>query len=129
MNTQLAVAAVTIAATLCHAGGCASHHEHAPVQHIVLIKLKDPAKAEAMIAEADRELPKIKSVVTYHSGRHLDVGRPGVDGDYDAGFSFGFRDAASYQAYLDDPIHVRLVNLWKAEWASVRMFDFAAAAR
>lgn len=129
MNTHRPAFFMALAAALCLAGGCVARHEPAPVQHIVLIKLKDPSKAEAMIAEADRELPKIKTVVTYHSGRHLDIGRPGVDSDYDAGFSFGFRDAAGYSAYLDDPIHVRLVNLWKAEWASVRMFDFAPNAR
>ncbi len=99
----------------------------AAISHIVLIKLKDPAQAAALIADSDRLLPAIPSVTSYACGPHFDMGRPNIDSTYDVGVYVGFADGAGYQTYVDHPNHVQLVNTWRPRWEWIRIYDVGDA--
>jgi len=109
------------------AGGCAqTHHASSPpspINHVVLIKLDDPTKSRALRADCDTLLPGISYVDSYWSGQHLDVGRAGIDGDYDVALCVGFTDQAAYEGYIVDPAHVDLVTRWKPEFEWIRIHD------
>lgn len=107
-------------------GGCAATcpaRRPAAVSHVVFIKLKTPADADALIADCDRLIPAIPGVSAYTCGRHLDVGRANVERDYDAGLYVGFADAGAYRAYLDHANHTALVNAWRPRWEWIRIYD------
>lgn len=107
-------------------GGCAvtcPARRPAVVSHVVFVKLKSPADADALIADCDRLIPAIPGVAAYACGRHLDIGRSNVDGDYDAGLYVGFADADAYRAYLDHANHTALVDAWRPRWEWVRIYD------
>jgi hypothetical protein len=99
----------------------------APITHLVLFTLADPADIDAFIADADAALPAIPGVESYSCGRPLDTGRAVVSGDYDIACSFGFATVAAYESYLAHPDHQRLVEAWRDRIASMRVYDFADA--
>jgi hypothetical protein len=104
------------------AGGAASRP--APVVHLVFIQLTDPGQVEALLADCDRLLPGIPGVVSYAAGRHIDIGRPNIDSDYDLALVVGFEDEAAYHLYVDHPAHVELVTTWKERFAALMVRDF-----
>lgn len=123
------LAAVLIAAVLA-AGGCAAEHARrgpprpARINHLAFFKLKNPAEADALIADCDSMLATIPGVVSYYAGKHLDTGRgPRVDGDYDVGFYVGFESEADYARYVDHPAHVAAVEKWRPRWQWIRVHD------
>lgn len=93
----------------------------ARISHIVLVKLKNPADAPALIADSDAKLARIPGVTAYACGRHLDMGRPTVIHDYDVGLYVGFDSTEDYAVYVDHPDHKALVAEWKpkSEWLHV----------
>lgn len=95
----------------------------ATINHVVLITLRDPARAEALIEDSDRMLGTIPSVVSYFCGRHLESGRTTVDGTYTVALYVGFNSMEGYQAYLDHEGHTELVAAWGPEVESMRIFD------
>lgn len=95
------------------------------ISHVVLITLRDPSDAEALIADCDRMLGTIPSVVSYACGKPLDTGRDSVDGAYHVGLYVGFDSAVGYSDYLTHEAHVELVEAWKARTESMRIFDIA----
>lgn len=95
----------------------------AVINHIVLITLRDASDAEALIADSDRLLANIPSVVSYFCGTHLDTGRSTVDGSYHVGLYVGFDSAEGYMAYIDHEGHVELVKSWAPRVESMRIFD------
>ena len=97
----------------------------APVQHVVLVKLVDPADAAALLADCRARLADIPGVASCVIGQPLDTGRSSVDGDYDAALVMGFASTADYQRYLEHPAHVALVDAWKPRWLWIRIHDFA----
>ena len=109
------------------AGGCAqthhASHPPSPINHVVLIKLDDPTKSQALRADCDTILPEITYVDSYWCGQHLDIGRAGIDGDYDIALCVGFTNRAAYEGYVVDPAHVDLVTRWKPEFEWIRIHD------
>jgi hypothetical protein len=102
--------------------------EHASnLNHVVLISLADPADAEACAADCRTMLAGIEAVETIWVGTPFDTGRAAVDGDYEVGLCVGFKDADGLQAYLQDPRHLELVEIWKPRAARFRIFDVGAA--
>ena len=93
------------------------------ITHVVLVQLKDPSRTAELVADCDRALPGIPGVAGYSCGVPLDMGRSNVSGDYDVGIYVGFRGAAEYRAYLEDPGHLALVERWREGWKAVRIFD------
>ena len=101
----------------------ASAPRPALISHVVFFKLQDPSGAPALIDACDTMLSEIPGVVSYAAGRHIDTGRPTVDGDYDVGLYIGFDTEDAYAAYVDHPQHVELVNEWKPRLAWLRVYD------
>ena len=104
-------------------GGAGGAQRPARSSHAVLLKLEDPSERAALLADCDAMLPGIPGVSSYAAGRHLDVGRPTVDGDYDIGLYIGFETEADYAGYVDHPDHVAFVEAWKPRLAWIRVHD------
>ena len=130
-------AAAALAALL--AAGCATTPEEAslkrrdaittaPITHVVLIDLKDPTRAAELVADCDRTLPGIESVISYACGVPMVTDRANVLSDYDVGFSVGFRSEAEYKSYLEDPRHQGIVARWREAWKSVKIYDIVSGA-
>lgn len=110
-------------------GGCAATDferksaSSSHLNHVVLISLADPADAEACAADCRTMLSEIDAVETIWVGTPVDTGRDAVDGDYEVGLCVGFETMDGLQAYLQDPRHVELVELWKPRATGFRIFD------
>jgi hypothetical protein len=113
-------------AALCAGGGaCAAPAGSSPaqrVQHVVLIKLREPATTDELVA-ACRELADLPSVASCRIGRPLDIGRSEVAGDWDVGVVIEFASTADYQRYLADERHAALVATWKPHWERITIHD------
>ncbi|HZW10800.1 MAG TPA: Dabb family protein [Phycisphaerales bacterium] len=95
----------------------------ARINHIVLFTLRDPADADALIADARESLAPIPSVVSIFCGKHLDAGRSGVMTDYHACVYVGFDSPDGYSEYVAHPRHQQLVARWKDRLAGYRVYD------
>jgi hypothetical protein len=96
----------------------------APINHVVLIDLEDPADTQELLDDCQKYLAPIPSVITYWAGYPLDIGRgEAVDGNYDVGLCVGFTDVEGLREYGSDPGHVLLVDKWKNRWIKARIFD------
>lgn len=104
-------------------GACAS--QPAPIQHVVLAQLKNPADAAALLADSDLTLSQLPGVASYTSGTHLDIGRAGIDSNYSAALVIGFESVEDYRRYLDHPAHIALVERWKPKTEWLRIYDIA----
>lgn len=103
-------------------GGCAAP-KAPPITHVVLISLADPTQSDELIAECRADLAKIPSITLFGCGRAVDTDRANVDGNYDVGLVIGFDSEEGYRRYVEDPVHVRLVEKWKPRWTRARIFD------
>lgn len=122
LSSALMIAFV-LAATGCAATGRTASRP-ALINHVVFIKLKDPADAPQAIADCDSRLGNLPMVQSYFCGPHLDTGRGDkVDSDYDVGLYLGFRSEADYTAYVEHPNHVELVTKWQPRWQWIRIED------
>ena len=99
-----------------------SRHQ-ALINHVVLITLASPEDAEALIEDCHRLLPPIESVRTWWVGVPVDTGREAVDDDYEVGLCVGFDDEEGLQAYLEHPLHLELVGIWRPKVDQFRIFD------
>lgn len=93
------------------------------IHHVVFIRLADPTQAGELIADCDRLLPSIPGVETYWRGTHFDMGRANVIGDYAVGLEVAFETREAYQAYLDHPNHLELLEIWKPRWTGATIYD------
>jgi len=114
-----------LAATLT---GCASTQSGsaervAVINHVVFFKLKDPAQAEALIADCDANLATISSVTRYYCGTHIDTGRDTIISDYDVGAFVGFDSTDEYAAYVEHPNHIALVDKWRPQLEWLKVYD------
>lgn len=109
-------------------GGYSVKSEHvSSLNHVVLVSLQDPAEAEECLADCRDMLARIEVVETIWVGTHLDTGREAVDGEYEVGLCVGLADADALQAYLDDPLHLELVEKWRPKAVGFRIFDIGGA--
>jgi hypothetical protein len=92
---------------------------------VVLVTLKDPADAAELIADSDRLLATIPSVVAYACGTPPGTDRAGVDAPFSVGVYLGFETEEGLQAYLDHAAHTTLVEAWRPRIESMRIFDIA----
>jgi len=125
-----AAALTLLAAGLVWTLGCAARQADraAPLNHIVLFQLTDPADAEALIADSRTELGQIPGVRSLFAGTPFETGRAGVDSSYDACLCIGFESADDYAAYLEHPNHTGLVARWKSRFARTTIYDVRDAA-
>ena len=93
------------------------------IHHVVFIRLAEPSQAPELLADCDRLLPTIPGVVSYWRGTHFDMGRTNVIGDYAVGLEVAFESREAYQAYLDHPNHLELLEIWKPRWTGATIYD------
>jgi hypothetical protein len=105
--------------------GCASLPVAPPprIQHVVLVKLRDPAQGATLLEECRTLLATIPSIRTFAAGSPLANPRPTVDSDYDVGFAMGFDNEEAYAAYVEHPQHQDMLRRWgpRVEW--IRQYD------
>ena len=130
----LVLSLATVFLTGCHQGQPhfsdsyrAKSAHMAPLNHVVLVSLQDPADAPECLADCRRMLARIDAVETIWVGTHTDTGRDAVDGAYDVGLCVGLADEEALQRYLDDPEHLELVEKWRPRAARFRIFDVGGA--
>ncbi|RMH12182.1 MAG: Dabb family protein [Planctomycetota bacterium] len=106
-------------------GGCQATRPARPslISHVVFFELADPRDSTELISDCDALLTDIDSVETYACGRHIDTGRATVLTDYDVGLIVGFASKDAYAAYVEHPLHVRLVEKWKPRLEALRVYD------
>lgn len=111
------------------AAGCASAPDVPPrpayLNHVVFIRLVDPADRAELIRDCDALAAAVPGVVSAFAGEHYDIGRAAVDKDYDVCFYVGFASEADYRAYLAHPVHTELVERWRPRTAWMRIHDAA----
>ncbi len=95
----------------------------AKINHVVFCDLKNPSDTEAFIEDCNTYLASIDGVVSYWCGVHAEYGRSTVDSAYDVGLYVGFNSDEDYENYVIDPKHVYLVDKWKPQFDSLRIFD------
>lgn len=93
------------------------------INHVVLVTLKDPADAAALIADTDRLIGPIPSVKSYFCGPPRPSDRSEVDSSFTVGLYVGFESQEDYQAYLDHQGHRTLEETWRPRIESIRIFD------
>lgn len=94
--------------------------------HVVLLKMKSPSDAPAAQKDAVEALSPLARRIT--PGRHLELGRPEVDGAYDVAFLMEFDSPAQYRAYLDSEAHRSILQRWRTRVESLRAFDITPSA-
>jgi hypothetical protein len=107
-------------------GGCAAqNHPARPalINHTVLIKLKNPADVNELIADCDALGHAIPNVASCYAGKRLEGERPMAITDYDVGFFLGFNTQADYDRYVEHPDHKAALAKWKPRIESLRIVD------
>lgn len=99
------------------------------LQHVVLVELRDPSEAGALLAECRARLARIPGVLSLEAGTPVDIGRGTAFQAYHVGLRVEFAGSADYRAYLVHPEHAALVEAWQPRWASLWFCDFQAPAR
>lgn len=96
--------------------------------HVVLFWLKDDADDDAgerLLADCRGMLAKIPTVRLLDAGVPAMVRRDVVDNSYAVGLMVRFDDRAGYDVYADHPIHQEFIQLHRAAWKKVLVYDFA----
>lgn len=101
-------------------GGVA--HRPAPITHVVLVALNDSKDADELRHECDG-LAGIPGVEFFSAGSPLRMGRANVDVNFDVGMVMGFATKEAYLAYVDHPVHQRLLKGWVPRTREIRVFD------
>lgn len=96
----------------------------APITHVVLFELHDPAERAQLIAECDEALAGLDSVASYACGEPLDTGRLNANEGYHVGLYVGFNSVEDYEAYRNADAHIDLARKWRSKSKSMRIFDF-----
>jgi hypothetical protein len=121
------MAALMAAVVLVTLPGCATQPRAASrparINHVVFVKLHDPADAPELISDCDAMLRTLPMVRRYYAGSHIYTGRATVESDYDVGAYFGFDTADDYAAYVVHPTHVELVTRWRSRFQWMRVYD------
>ncbi|MBK7405075.1 MAG: Dabb family protein [Phycisphaerales bacterium] len=100
----------------------------AAIQHLVLIKLDDPARVPEVIADTEATLAHIPGIATLSSATPLPPTSPNALDDYDVCSQIAVDHEAAYTAYTEHPDHKALVARWRAHFVSFRIVDFLAGA-
>ncbi len=128
MNRVLIVTALVIVVGL---SSCASRREpilqHPEILHVVLVKLKNPSDAPDLFRDAREALGSAGRDRSVSPGVPFTMGRPEVDGSYDAAFVVEFADQQAYRRYLASKGHEDLVRVWRPHIESMRVYDIGRA--
>ena len=95
----------------------------APLQHIVLIRLRDPLDTAALVDACNALAEAVPTVRTAFAGLHEDIGRDTIVRDYDVCLIVGFDSVEGYRAYLEHPAHIQMLQEWKDRIEWLRIHD------
>ena len=107
--------------------GCASTPAGNALEHVVVVWLKDPGnEAHRRIILVESEvLRTIPGVLSLQSGMVVPGERDIVDSSFDVALIVSLADQAAMDAYLEHPIHVKLVDeTLKPLVEKIRVYDF-----
>jgi len=107
-----ALSAALLALSACNATPAADPRPAGAIEHVVLVWLKNPGDADARqrIVDASYTFRQIPGVLAVRAGVPLPSDREAVDDSFDVGVVLTFRDAASLEAYEENPIHRKAVE-------------------
>ncbi|HZM00632.1 MAG TPA: Dabb family protein, partial [Planctomycetota bacterium] len=94
----------------------------APLQHVVLVKLRDKSQTDQLLADTRRYLSTVPQVSELRLGTPFDIGRTAADLDWHVGVIVGFANRQAYEGYLLHPAHAELVELWQPRWEWIRVY-------
>jgi hypothetical protein len=98
-----------------------------PLEHVVIVWLKDPGNpaAQNRIIDASQVLTSIPGVLSLRAGTAVASNRPIVDSTFDVALVISFSDRAALDSYLIHPLHVQLVEkTLKPLVARILVYDF-----
>ena len=107
--------------------GCASTPAGNALEHVVVVWLKDPGnEAHRRIILVESEvLRTIPGVLSLQSGMVVPGERDIVDSSFDVALIVSLTDEAAMEAYLEHPVHVKLVDeTLKPLVSKIRVYDF-----
>lgn len=128
-----AVLAALIALTLT---GCSTLHRppaetpgiaNVKLWHVVIVHLNTPGDAAARqrLVDATKTLRQIKGVQVAYAGTVIPGTRAHIDSSFDVGIVIGFANREDMAAYVNDPIHQKLVaETLKPLAKDYAIFDF-----
>lgn len=122
---RVLVPLIAVSLTACQPLPLAPATTAVALNHLVLIKLKNPLDRAALEIDSNSAFVKIPQVIEFSIAHPVDLGRPSVDSDYDVAIFIVFSSIEAYQAYLKHPAHIALVTAWKEKFQSMRAYDFA----
>lgn len=93
------------------------------VQHVVLLRLKDPLDTPDLVRACNALAEDVPSVRSAFAGLHVEIGRDNIDRDYDLCFIVGFDTVEGYREYLDHPAHLQLLADWRDRLEWIRVVD------
>ncbi|MEZ6232610.1 MAG: Dabb family protein [Phycisphaerales bacterium] len=93
------------------------------VQHVVLLRLKDPLDTPDLVRACNALAEDVPSVRSAFAGLHVEIGRNNVDRDYDLCFIVGFDTVGGYREYLEHPAHLQLLADWRDRLEWIRVVD------
>jgi len=94
--------------------------------HIVFFTLHDnsPEKTNELLDACKKYLDGHPGVVYFSVGKlAVDLARPVNDLSHEVALHVVFADRAAHDAYQIAPRHLEFINLQKANWKQVRVFD------
>lgn len=98
----------------------------APLTHVVLFDLADPADIEPLMADIDRLLARFSGIATYSFGKSIDGDDPRRVTDYDVACSMTFPNPIDLARYREWDEHRGMIEKWKSRFLSVKTADFIA---
>jgi len=94
--------------------------------HNVFFKLEDnsPVKVQALIDDCKKYLNVQAGIVFFAAGSICsELDRDVNDRNWDVALHIVFIDKPAHDAYQEDATHNKFIDLNKANWTSVRVFD------
>ncbi|MFC1749704.1 Dabb family protein [Pseudomonadota bacterium] len=109
--TRLLLTAV-VSLFLCSCTLSPSHTDSQPINHVVLIWLKDSGNEQhrQQVIAASQELEKIPGVIKIQAGDVIASERKVVDDSFDVGVHMLFKDQAAMHSYTSHADHVDIVK-------------------
>ena len=100
-----------------------------PLEHVVIVWLKDPGNpaAQNRIIDASQVLTSIPGVLSLRAGTAVASNRSIVDSSFDVALVISFSDRAALDSYLTHPLHIQLVeDTLKPLVERILVYDFGS---
>ena len=123
--------AILLASTFMGSVAIADEVSEPMLTHAVYFDLKqdDAASVQALIDGCYEYLAPHDGIIYFSAGaRHTDYQREVNDLDFDVALTIVFENTAAQDAYQVTEPHLKFIEVFNENWASVRVFDSLAPA-